>query len=428
MKTNIFLAGLLFTVGSTIAQTTINKQRVAYTNVKIHVGNGTVHNKATVGVVGGTITKVDPTNAGITATEWDTIIDANGQEMYPGFVAPNSTLGLTEIDAVRSTRDFSETGIFNPHVRSIIAYNCESRILETVRTNGVLLTQSTPKGGVISGQSSVMRTNCWNWEDGIALEDDGIHLYWPSSLEGGGWWAEPEPKKLNDKYAEKKREIIQFFVGAKAYLNGTNKGSDIRYEALRACFSGTKRVYIHAEELQQIMDVIDFAAQFGFKFPVLVGGYDSYLAIEPLKKAGIPVMLQRLHSLPQNEGDAVDLPYRIPALLQEGGVRFCIQNEGDMEAMHARNIPFLAGTAMAYGLTEEQAVRSVSLSSCEIMGLEKNYGSIEVGKKATFFVSKGSALDMKTNKLTSIIMDGQFIPIGNFQADLYQRYKKKFGK
>lgn len=424
MKTHLFFS-ILFICATLHAQT---PQRIAYTNATIHVGNGQVIAKGTVGIKGATISLVDGSGAALNKSDWDTIIDATGQHLYPGFVAPNSTLGLTEIDAVRSTRDFDETGIFNPHVRSIIAYNCESNILATVRTNGVLLTQSTPRGGVVSGSSSIMRTNCWNWEDGIAGEDDGIHLNWPSSLEGGGWWAEPEPKKRNENYANNKRDIITFFQAAAAYLNTTNPTVDLRYEALRGCFTGKKRLYIHAEELQQLLDAIDFAQQFKLAFPVIIGGYDSYLITDQLKTAKIPVMVQRLHSLPQSEGDAVDLPYRLPALLQAGGVQFCLQNEGDMEAMNARNLPFLAGTAMGYGLTEEQAVRSVSLSACEIMGIDKSYGSIEVGKNATLFVSKGSALDVLTNQVTSILMNGEFSPIGNFQSELYVKYKKKFGK
>jgi imidazolonepropionase-like amidohydrolase len=137
-------------------------------------------------------------------------------------------------------------------------------------------------------------------------------------------------------------------------------------------------------------------------------------------------MLTRTHSLPYNDEDQVDLPFRLPSLLQAQGVRFCLQNSGDMEAMNARNLPFQAGTAMAYGLTEEQAVRSISLSTCEIIGIDKHYGSIETGKSATLFVSEGNALDMRTNHLTTILINGQFMSTDNFQKDLYRRYSEKY--
>ena len=139
-------------------------------------------------------------------------------------------------------------------------------------------------------------------------------------------------------------------------------------------------------------------------------------------------MLTRTHSLPENENDAPNLPYQLPFLLKQGGVKFCIQNEGEMEAMNARNIPFLAGTAMAYGLTEEEAVSSVSLWSCQIMGLGENYGSLEKGKSATLFVSDGNALDMRTNNLFLGMIDGKFITLSNTQRELFEKYEGKYEK
>lgn len=415
----ILIAVLSCLAGNVLAQ----PRRILLENATVHVGNGQVFEKGLVGINDGKISLVRNALAYTYSREdWDTIIDLNGQHLYPGFVAPTSTLGLTEIDAVRATLDFQEVGIYNPHVRSLIAYNCESDVLSTVRTNGVLLTQTTPRGGVISGSSSVMHTACWNWEDGVVSADDGIHLNWPASMEGG----EQGGVKVHEKYVERKRNIQTFFDAAKAYGKAHTE-TDLRYEALLGCINGQKRLYFHANDLQQLLDIIDFVKNNEIKFPVIVGGYDSYMITERLKEASIPVMLPRLHSLPYNNDDAVDLPFRLPALLQSGGVKFCLQNEGDMEAMNARNIPFLAGTAMSYGLTEEEAIRSVSLSACEILGIDKHYGSIEEGKKATLFVSSGNALDMRTNNVTLILMDGDFVPTDNFQTRLYERYKKKFG-
>ena len=360
-------------------------------------------------------------------SDWDTIIDVNRQEIYPGFVAPNSTLGITEIDAVRATNDFNDVGIYNPHVRAQIAFNVESKIISTVRTNGVLISQATPRGGIISGSSAVMALDGWNWEDATIQKDDGIHLNWPSSMQGGGWWAEPSDKKRNEKYDEQRREIIDFFQLAKAYAQSKHpENPDLRLEAMRDCFDGTKRIYIHANELQELTDVIEFSIDLGLKFPVIVGGYDAHLLGRQLKDANIPVMVIRPHSLPENEDDPLDHPFELPVLLRTQGVRFCIQNEGDMEAMNARNIPFLAGTAMAYGLSEEEAISSVSLWSCQILGIDKEYGSIEKGKSATLFISKGNALDMRTNKVTMGLIDGKFISTPNFQNDLYEKYTKKY--
>lgn len=396
--------------------------RTLLVNGFLHVGNGETIPTAAIGVVGDKIVLVkNSLTYSVKRSDWDTIIDLKGQHVYPGFIAPNSTLGLTEVDAVRATRDFDEVGMFNPHVRSMIAYNVESAVIATVKTNGVLFCQVTPRGEMISGTSSVMHLDGWNWEDAVVKADDGIHVNWPSSVQTY------QRGKLNpqkhEKYEERKKELIEFFRLAKAYTGTGEK--DIRLEAMKEVFSGTKRVYFHANEIQQLLDIIEFKQLLGLAFPVIVGGYDSYLVLDRLKDAKIPVMLPRTHSLPELESDAIDLPYKLPSLLQQAGILFCLQNEGDMEAMNARNIPFLAGTAQAYGLTEEQAVASISLNAAKIMGMEKQIGSVEEGKKATLFVSKGNALDVLTNDVTLILVDGQFVSTRNRQTELYEKYKNK---
>jgi imidazolonepropionase-like amidohydrolase len=406
-----------------------NKGRILLLDGILHVGNGEIVNNSAIGIINGKITFVKNALAyTVKKNEWDTIVNLKGQYVYPGFVAPNSTLGLTEIDAVRATNDFSEVGDLNPHIRSLIAFNVESKVISTVRTNGVLITQATPRNGTISGSSSVLHLGGWNWEDAVIKTDDGIHLNWPNSIQYGNWRAGASEIKRNEKYEENKNRISVFFQSAKIYSeNNKNTEIDLRFNAMKDVFTGTKRVYFHADDIQQILDIIDFAKQHGIKFPVIVGGYDSHLVADRLKDAKIPVMLPRVHSLPQNEDDPVDLTFQLPNLLYKAGVKFCLQNEGDMEAMNARNIPFLAGTAVAYGLPIEEAIKSISLNACEIMGIDKEYGSIEVGKKATLFVSRGNALDMKSNDVTLILMNGNFIETTNFQTELYLKYKKKLG-
>ncbi len=403
---------------------------VLITGGYLHIGNGESIVTGAVGVRDGKI--VFAKNA-LTFTvdegKWDTIIDVSGKHIYPGFIAPNSTLGLTEIDAVRATKDFDEVGIYNPHVRSQIAFNVESKVMSTVRTNGVLLSQATPRGGVISGTSSIMALDGWNWEDATISMDDGIHLNWPSSMQGGGWWAEPAPKKRNEHYNNRKQEIYDFFEMAKAYSNiRDHEEKDFRLEAMRECFKGDKRVYIHANELQELVDVIAFARELKLKFPVIVGGYDSHLITRQLVDAEIPVMVVRPHSLPENEEDDINHPYRLANLLHEGGVAFCIQNSGGMEAMNTRNLPFLAGTTMSFGLSTEEAIQSITLSPAEIMGIDDNYGSLEKGKSATLFVSDGDALDMRTNNMFLGMINGKFISTRNFQQELYEKYSKKYEK
>ena len=420
MKTRLILIGLSISLG-------VSAQRILIVNGHLHPVVGQEITASLLEMVDGKITGIkNALSTTYIAKDWDTIIDATGQHVYPGFVAPNSTLGLTEVDAIRATNDYNEVGEFNPHVRAQIAFNAESKVVETVKTNGVLLVQSTPRGGSVSGTSSVMFMGGWNWEDATVKPNDGIHVNWPSTAYGGGGWAEPAPKYKNEQYTKELNELKQFFQLASTYANAKVIPFDQRLEAMKDCFLGTKRVYIHANDAQQIIDLLAFVQEFKLPYPVLVGGDDAYLLGQRFIDADIPVMIQRLHRLPEHDEDPVDLPYRLPAILAKMGVLFCLQNEGGMEAMNARNLPFLAGTAMAYGLTEEQALQAITINSCKILGIDQEFGSIEVGKSATIFVSKGPALDMKTNDVTTIVMNGKIQSPVNFQESLYLKYKAKY--
>lgn len=425
MKNSILIFSFLILSISGFSQ---EYSKILLVNGFLHVGNGETMQSALIGIEDGEIILLKNAFAyTYNREDWDTIIKMDGRHIYPGFIAPNSTLGITEIDAVRATRDFDEVGTYNPHVNSQIAFNVESKVISTVRTNGVLISQAAPRGGMISGSSSVMKLDGWNWEDATISKADGIHLNWPASMQGGGWWEKDKQRTVNKNYDKQKNEIYAFFDMAKTYSKTKkNDEIDIRMEAMRECFKGEKRVYIHADDIQQLVDAIEFAKLFQLKFPVIVGGYDAHLITRKLVDAQIPVMLGSVHSLPKNENDDVDLPYKLPYLLQQGGVKFCLQNAGGMEAMNARNIPFHAGTAMSYGLSMEEAISSVSLSSCEILGIDKIYGSIEIGKSATLFVSDGNALDMRTNNLFLGMIDGVFISLDNHQTELYNKYSKKY--
>ncbi|MCO5269546.1 MAG: amidohydrolase family protein [Brumimicrobium sp.] len=401
-------------------------QRTLLSKVRIHIGNGKVINQGLVGIEGENIVLVE--NAltfPIDKSKWDTIIDLKGQDLYPGFIAMNSILGLTDIDAIRATRDYNEIGEYNPNIRGAVAFSTDSEIIATVKTNGVLYAQIAPRGGVISGSSSLMKMEAWDWKDALVKADEGIHLYWPSTIKGGGWWAQPSSIKPNDKYSEDMLQIYQFFKMAKVY-HGSSKNSDLRLEAMKGIFDGKTKLYIHADDLRALLDIIDFKREYAIKNIVIVGGYDSYKIADQLIEVNIPIVLRGMHALPKYEDDPVDLSYRIPAMLQEAGLLFCIQNTGSMETINERNLPFLTGTAMAYGLSEEDAVAAISLNAAKILGVDDSIGSIEKGKKATLFVSQGNALEMKSNQLVLAMIDGKFISLDNHQTALYKKYQRRY--
>ena len=368
-------------------------------------------------VADASVIRIDP-------SAFDTVIRAYGKHIYPAFIAPNTTLGITEIDAVRASKDYNEVGSYNPNVRSQIAYNTDSKIIKTVRTNGVLITQSTPRGGVISGLSSVMYLDGWNWEDATLKADDGIHLNWPSSFNTSGWWAEPGKTSKNKNYDDRVKEIKNYFEIAKSYSQDDSK-MDLELVSIKELFKGTRNLYIHANYAKDIRESVRFFKKIGINNIVIVGGRDALNAISILKENNISIILERVHSLPVNEDAAIDQFYRLPSQLSENNILFCLAYNGDMEAMGTRNLPFAAGTAVAYGLDMEKAIASISLNTSIILGIEKTTGSIEIGKNATFFISSGDALDMRTNNVEQAFIKGNAVDLNNHQKELFEKYKNR---
>lgn len=398
------------------------------TNVTIHVGNGTVIEKGAVGFENGKITEiVDLSQKSIDALKYQKAVDGKGQHLYPGFILPNTTLGLIEIDAVRASDDQREAGHMNPNARSIIAYNTDSKVTPTVRTNGVLIGQITPRGGRISGTSSVVHFDAWNWEDAVIREDDGIHLNWPNIYRRSGWWAEPGPVTKSKKYDEQVQELKDYFKKAQAYQQSEQKAINLPLKSMEGLFTGNQTLYIHADGAKEIAAGVLFAKEFNIKNIVIVGAREAGLVTDLLKENNVSVIVERVHGLPDHPESDVDELYALPALLAKSGIPFCFNYAGDMEAMGARNLPFTAGTAVAYGLPYEKAVEALTLSAAKILGIDGEYGSIEVGKSATFFLSKGDALDMRTNAIGAAYVDGRSLTLMNHQIELYQKFSNKYG-
>lgn len=392
-----------------------------------HIGDGSIIKNAAIGFRDGEIDLIRSIDFSVDTSQYEQVIRLNGQHSYPGFISPNNVLGLVEIDAVRATRDADEVGSITPQVRSLVAYNTDSKIIPTVRSNGVLTVQSTPQGGRISGSSSIFNLDGWNWEDAVLKTDDAIHINWPSVYERK-WENGTITYTENKKFEEQVDELIRFFEHAEAYTKSDFVlETNLRFEAMRGVFTGRKKVFIHANNANELSSAIYFIREQQIKSPVIVGAYDALLVADLLVDYEIPVVLRRVHELPLREDDAVDLPYQLPALLAEKGVLFCLQNDGSMQAMGTRNLPFYAGTAAAYGLEKERALQSITLDAAKILGIDEEVGSITKGKKATFFVSEGDALDMRTNKLSVAYINGKAIDLSSHQSDLYEKYMKKYG-
>ena len=410
---------------------------IALTGAVIHVGNGQVIPNGYIVFDRGLITAVgDMTTVRLAADQME-MVNVAGKHIYPGFISPASTVGLQEVGAVRATVDMGETGIINPNVRALIAYNTDSEIIPTIRNNGVLLTQATPQGGTVSGTSSVMQTDGWNWEDAALRKDDGLWLNWP------GYFARdfnPEDFSITLKKNEKRLEVINAlratFADAKGYAEEkagkSTTATNLKLAAMRGLFTGEQALYIRADYAKDILEAVKFAQAMGVKRPVIVGGDESNRVAEFLKDNNVPVILSRLHRLPNRTDEDVDLPYRMPGILQKAGVLVALSYED--EWWRTRNLPFLAGTAVGFGGTgtperdREEALKMITANTAKIMGIDKLVGTLETGKHATLFVSKGDALDMRTNVVEQAFIQGRKVNLDDRHKRLYNTYLEKYGK
>ncbi len=392
-----------------------------------HLGNGTAIEQSAVGFKDGVIDFVGTANRA-PRDKYDEVIEASGKHLYPGFIAANTTLGVSEIDAVRATRDYNETGEYNPNVRTLIAYNPESVVIPTTVRNGVLLAQITPRGGRIMGTSSVVQLDAWNWEDAVVRADDGVHINWPSMVSKTGWYGDFGKLEANKESEKELEKLNRFFADAKAYCEAPGDKLNLRLQAMCGVLKGSQNLYIHADRVKDIAAAIHFSRKHNITKMVIVGGYDAHLIPEMFREHKCGLMLGRVHALPQLPGDPIELPYRLPALLRDNGVSFGLSNHGPHERMLLRNTPFNGGTAVAHGLLYEQAVQAMSLDLAEILGIADRYGSLEVGKSATLFLSDGDALDVRGNQLTHAFIDGRFIVLNNRQEELFERFKRKYSK
>ena len=391
-----------------------------------HLGTGDVLEDCAVGFRDGKIDYVGRSFQ-VNRQKYDDILDATGQHLYPGFIVTNTTLGLQEIGAVRATQDQYEVGTFRPNVRSVIAFNTDSEIPPTVRTNGVLMGQITPRGGVVSGSSGVVHFDGWNWEDAAMVMVDGIHLNWPSTHHRHRSDGKVDIQRRKT-YDQQKHEIERFFGEAQAYA-AAPRGSvtDVRHEGMRGLFDGSLCLYVHTNDARAITEAVHFKRDLGIERMAIVGGYDAYLVADLLRENDVAVMLQSVHSLPRFADDDVDLPFKLPKLLMDEGLTVALQVDKRMTEMNSRNLPFYAGTARAYGLTEEQAIQALTRNPARILGIDDQVGTLERGKVATMFLSEGDALDMRTNSLTHAWIEGRDIDLDNRQRQLYRKFQTKYG-
>jgi imidazolonepropionase-like amidohydrolase len=407
------------------------KGKTFVTNGTIHVGNGTVIENGTIVISNGKITSV---GAGASSPGSDArVIDAKGKHVYPGLILANTDIGLKEIaNGVRASNDYTELGEFNSNIRAITAYNTDSRVMAVLRSNGILLASVAPQGGSVSGSSTIVQLDAWNWEDAAYQMDAGMHITLPSFISRGGGrrfggfpgFPGAGGADAGRSALEKVEEIKSFFRQAKAYMQDPSHNNvNLKLEAMRPLMEKKQKLFVHGDQIKQMLIAIDFAKEFGVDV-VIVGGSESFQIADLLKANNISVILDQCLNLPATEDDDIDQPFKTPAALQKAGVLYCISDDDDNTRY--RNLSYNAGIAATFGLTKEEALSAITLNAAKILGVDGKTGSIEVGKDANIVVSEGDLLDMKTSTVTDALIQGRQINLDNKQKQLYERYKYKY--
>ena len=396
-------------------------------NGTVHTGNGQVLTNTTIQINNGKIEKIG-TNLAIPADDVK-VVDATGKHVYPGLILSNTNTGIKEIGSgVRGSNDFNEIGELNPNVRSIIAYNTDSKIINTLRSNGILFANIAPQGPLLAGSSSVVQFDAWSYEEATYNADGAMHFYMPSLFtrpRGGAArpGAQPEVDPLKAAM-EKIEDVKSFLREAKAYQSEKNRtATNLKFESVKGLFDKSQRFFVHCNLVKEMLVAIDFVKEFGFDVTI-VGGSESFQIASLLKQNNIAVILQQLHSLPTSEDDDVDQPFKTPAVLQQAGVLFALTDEDGQTT--GRNLMFNAGTAASYGLTKEEALQSITLNAAKILGIANRTGSVEVGKDANIIISEGDILDMKSSVVIRAFIQGRDINLDDKHKQMNERYKKKY--
>lgn len=390
-----------------------------------HLGNGQVIQNSIITFEKGKITNVADASSVRVNREGIDFYDISGKHVYPGLISPATHVGLSEIQSVPATNDYDETGQVNPNVRALIAYNADSEIIPTLRSSGVLFSQSVPEGGIVTGQSSVFEMEGWNWQDAVLKADDGIWLNWPAFLSRE---FNPETFSVsttrNSRRDAALRELDKTFKDAKAYIVGAPSSRNLKMEAMKGLFDGSKILYVRTDFGKEIIEAVQFAKAHQVPKIVIVGAAECESVIDFLKENKVPVILGGVHELPPRADSDVYLPYKLPGILHKAGVLTSISYSG--LSWRTRNLPFLAGTAAGFGLDKEEALKLITSNTAKILGIEAQVGTLEVGKHASVVVSSGDLLDMRSSVVEMAFVQGKKIDLDDKHKRLYRKFSEKY--
>lgn len=347
-------------------------------------------------------------------------IKIEGQHVHPGLFEAHSHMGLVEVAAVRATRDSSESGSINPNVQALVSVNPDSELIPVTRSNGVLLALTSPQGGLISGRAAVLQLDGWTYEDMTLSPDAGLIVYWPGVPDG--------IKSESDTKTDRVQQMRDLFASARAYrkarqLDETQR-TDLKLEAMLPVVDRSMPLLVWANGLSTIQSAVAFAVEQNLRI-IILGGYDADLCTELLKEHSVPVVVSAVYRLPRRRDAAFDEAYTLPERLRKAGVQFCISGSSSSRTSNARNLPYHAATAVAYGLPHDEALKAITLYPAQILGVADRVGSLEPGKDATLMITTGDPLETASNVVSAWIQ-GRSVDLDSRHKQLYRKYSEKY--
>lgn len=398
---------------------------------------GTVHTVSGEDQVGGTVVfedgRITALGPGVEVPRDALVVDVSGKHVYPALINAFTSVGLTEVGSVRGTVDQSESGRINPNVRAEVSVNPESEIIPVTRANGIALALAAPSGGTLSGRSALLRMDGWTWEDLTYKAPVALHVDWPAMAISTSPYVRRSEEEQKQERDQALAALDLAFRDARAYGTarsdpGSGLPTDLRWEAMQPALKGELPVMVLANSLQEIQAAVGWAATWNLKL-ILVGGADAWRVTRLLAEHEVPVIIAGAHRMPARRGDPYDAPFALAAKLYEAGVKFCISStaswSGEGDASNARNLPYEAAKAAAYGLPKSEALRSVTLYPAQILGVADRVGSLAVGMDATIMITDGDPLEIST-QVEQLYIEGRRIDLSSRHTELYEKYRSKY--
>jgi imidazolonepropionase-like amidohydrolase len=410
----------------------------AITNARIVPVSGAEIARGTVVI--GADGRIEAVGASVQAPAGARVIDASGLTVYPGMMDIGSQMGLAEItQGANATVDNAEVGSFNPNAQAVFGINPHSAHIAVARVVGVTHVLSSPTGGLLSGQSALINLAGWTVPEMTVVPRAALVVNLPrAGFGGGGGFAaflaaqqggpSPDAERARERQVDSIRAI---FRDAIAYANAVEAADrdralprptrDVVLAALAPAARGQMPVILSAERAPEIRAALDFAREMNLR-PIILGGRDAWQVTDLLRERNAPVIFTNVMNLPSREDDPYDVNFSAPAKLAAAGVRFAIAT-GD-RGPHVRDLPYHAGMAAAFGLSKEDALRSVTLWPAQMIGVGDRFGSIEAGKVANLVVTDGDLLEARTNT-RYLFIDGRPVPLGSRHEDLYELFRER---